>query len=170
MKMNEGQTVIIPVERPMAVTVFGVMNCVFGGMGLVCMPIALFRLAEASEKMGASAPFKTWSLVIRIGFSIWLLILGIGLLKMSKWARRGSVIYAWVRSIWMIAVVGSNFAALSGWVAVPEEAMPRFLGGLCGGILGLIYPILLLIFMQRVKVKEAFGGDRGVNSFSIGDC
>jgi hypothetical protein len=146
----------VPVEKPTSVTLFGVLNCVLGGMGLVYMPIALFGLAAAGKKMGVSAPFNTWSLVIRIGFSIWLLILGIGLLKMSKWARRSSVIYAWVRIIWMIVVVGSNIAALSGWMTVPKEAMPRFLGGVCGGILGLIYPILLLIFMQTAKVKQAF--------------
>jgi hypothetical protein len=140
----------------MSVTVFGVLNIVFGCIGLLCIPIALFVLAAAGEKMGVSLPFKTWFRVIGIGFSIWLLILGIGLLKMSRWARRGSVIYAWVRIIWMLIVVGSNFVALSGWMAVSGGTKPGFLGAVCGGILGLIYPILLLIFMQTNKVKQAF--------------
>jgi hypothetical protein len=153
---NQLQSPTQVVEKPTSVTVFGVLNIVFGFLGLLCIPIALLVLAVASKKMGVSLPFKIWSRVIGIGFSIWLLILGIGLLKMSKWARRGSVIYAWVRIIWILTVIGSNFAALSGWMVVSGGTKPEFLGGVCGGILGLIYPILLLIFMQTNKVKQAF--------------
>jgi hypothetical protein len=153
---NQLQSPTQVVEKPISVTVFGVLNIVFGCLGLLFIPIALFGLAAASKRMGVSASFKMWSVVVGIGFSIWLLILGIGLLKMSKWARCGSVIYAWVRIIWILIVVGSSFATLSGWMAVRGGAIPGFLGVVYGGILGLIYPVLLLIFMQTNKVKQAF--------------
>jgi hypothetical protein len=159
---NSPQVPVQPVEKPTSVTVFGILNIVFGGMGLICTPFSLLVGVPAmQETMQATAPYRMWTLAagfIGIGFSIWLLVLGIGLVTMKKWARGGSVIYACVMIVWIIVIASMNIAALSlKWINVPETGLPGFIGGTVGGMCGgLIYPILLLIFMQTAKVKQAF--------------
>jgi len=48
-----------------------------------------------------------------------------------------------------------------GWLNVPEAALPGYIGGMCCGLVGTIYPVLLLIFMQSAKVKQAFAATGG---------
>ncbi|MFA5239136.1 MAG: hypothetical protein WC476_05430 [Phycisphaerae bacterium] len=152
------------IEKPTSVTVFGILNCVFGGMGLLCTPFGMFVGAAAMQKtMQATAAYRIWMFVggfVGIGFSCWLLALGIGLLTFKKWARRGCVAYACTVIVWNFIGVGVNIASLAlHWITVPEASLPGFVGGTVGGMCGgLIYPILLLIFMQTDKVKRAFGG------------
>jgi hypothetical protein len=166
---NETQAPSPIIEKPTSVTVFGILNIVFGCMGLICTPFSLLLGVAAMQKtMETTTAYKMWTLVsgfIGIGFSVWLLVLGIGLVTMRRWARSGSVIYACVTILWSIIVVGMNIAALSlKWVIMPEAEMAGFVGGTVGGMCGgLIYPVLLLIFMQTEKVKRAFqGGNSGI--------
>jgi hypothetical protein len=162
-------------ERPTGVTVFGVLNIVFGGMGILCTPFSilgifvgdLIPMGESSIEIAAG--YKIYlmvSSVVGIGFSAWLLVLGIGLLKFKRWARRGSVIYSVIAIVWGIAGIGLGVLALSlGWMAAPQGQLPAMaggmVGGMCGGIISLIYPVLLLIFMQTAKVKQAFAAIEG---------
>jgi hypothetical protein len=168
MGQNEAQgPVILPpvvIEKPTSVTVFGVLNCVFGGMGLLCTPFSMIGIMMPNQAMEIAPPYKIFLLVSSVAgicFSAWLLSLGIGLLKFKGWARRGSIIYACIAIVWGIAGLILSFLAMSmGWMAAPEGQMAGMiggmLGGICGGIVGLIYPVLLLIFMHTSKVKEAF--------------
>lgn len=161
--------VILPpqiVDKPTSVTVFGILNCVFGGLALVCTPCSLFGIVMSDKlapgrTMEMTPAYKSFLLVssiLGIGFAAWLLALGIGLLTMKTWARRGSVIYSCIAIVWAIGGVALNIIALTlHWITVPQEGLPGFVGGICGGMCGgLIYPILLLIFMQTEKVKRAF--------------
>ena len=165
---NEGQ--VAPAQnivKPTSVTVFGVLNIVFGGLGLLCTPFnKAIVLVSIQKTMGVTAAYIAWNIfatIVGFGFSIWLLILGIGLLMMKRWARRGSVIYASANIVWAFVLMGINIAALSlGWVTMPDSQMAGFIGGTCGGVCGgLIYPILLLIFMLTPKVKQAFAAIGG---------
>lgn len=151
-----------PAKKPTSVTVFGVLNCVFGGLGLICTPFGLLvGVASMQETMEATNAYRIWIIaggIVGVGFSIWLLVLGIGLLMMKGWARRGCLAYAWIMIVWNIVGVVINIAALSlDWVSMPEANQAGFIGGTAGGFCGgLIYPILLLVFMQTDKVKQAF--------------
>jgi hypothetical protein len=175
---SEGQTqgpVILPpqvIEKPTSVTVFGILNCVFGGLAIICTPFSILGLFISDllpvtqqnrfEIEGGYKVFLVISSIAGICFAAWLLALGIGLLKLKSWARRGSVIYACIAIVWSIAsIILSVLATYLGWVAPPEGGEPAviggMIGGICGGIVGMIYPLLLLIFMKTNKVKQAFG-------------
>jgi hypothetical protein len=157
--------VILPplvVEKPTSIIVFGVLNCVLGGLALVCTPFSLaISLATLHKTMAATNKYIILNAaggVIGIGFSIWLLITGIGLLMMKRWARKGAVIYAVTNMIWSVITVGLNIAAVAlHWLIIPQDGLPSFVGGICGGLCGgFLYPVLLLIFMLTPKVKNAF--------------
>jgi hypothetical protein len=151
------------IEKPTSVTVFGILNCVFGALGLIGKPFGMFvEVTVVHKALQATAPYKAWTFIsgfVGIGFTIWLLVLGIGLLMMKRWARGGSVIYAWVVIFWNFLgmVISIAAAVYLKWLTVPEASMPRFIVGMfvsmCGG---LIYPTLLLNFMHTEKVKRAF--------------
>jgi hypothetical protein len=162
---NQTQVPVQTVEKPTAVMVFGILNIVFGGIGVLCMPFNLFWLVLPNRMIVMVPAYRVVLLVssiVGIGFSAWLLTLGIGLLKIRSWARRGSVIYACIVIVWCIAGFGINILALYlGWMSSPQGQLPAFIGGMCGGLIGLIYPILLLIFMQTAKVKQAFSAIGG---------
>jgi hypothetical protein len=162
---EQGQNpVILPpqvIEKPTSVTVFGVLNCVFGGLTLVCTPFGLLGLAIAHKTMETTSEYKIWAVagaIAGFGFAIWLLVSGIGLLMFKRWARKSSAAYAKVNILWALLAVFVNIFALSHqWINVPERGMPQAIGSIAGGLCGgLIYPILLLIFMQTAKVREAF--------------
>jgi hypothetical protein len=154
------------IMKPTSVTVFGVLNCVFGGLGIVCTPFSLLGLfigdilPMGQATMEMTPMYKAilvGSCVFGIAFSAWLLTLGIGLLKFKRWARRGSVVYAVIAITWSIAGFALNMVALKmGWIIIPEGGLPGYIGGMCGGMVSVIYPILLLIFMSSARVKNAF--------------
>jgi hypothetical protein len=149
------------VEKPTSVTVFGVLNIIFGGIGLLFSPISIVGLAMASGNADIAAGYKMFLLLMNLigfGFSIWLLTLGIGLLRMRGWARRGSVLYGWLGVLLSIAEAAVNVLALAlNWIAVSEGGVVEYIVGMCISLVGgLIYPILLLIFMQTAGVKQAF--------------
>ena len=149
-----------PVEKPAAVTVFGVINCVFGGIGVLSTPISIFRLILGSKIIEIVWGYKIClliSYIVGIGFSAWLLVLGTGLLKFKEWARRGSVIYSIIAIVWHIARSGLYLVALSlGWLTMAQGQLMAFVVGIFSLVGGLVYPVLLLIFMQTSKVKQAF--------------
>jgi hypothetical protein len=168
--MGQGPVILPPkvIEKPTSITVFGVLNCVFGGLGILCTPISIVGIMMPNPSMEIAPPYKIFLLVSSVAgicFSAWLLSLGIGLLKFKGWARRGSIIYACIAIVWGIVGLIIVLLAMSmGWMGAPEGmAEPQragmiggMVGGICGGIIGLLYPVLLLIFMLSAKVKEAF--------------
>jgi hypothetical protein len=147
-------------QRPAAVTVFGVLNIVFGSLGLICMPFGLFAAFGMSQIWDPSGIAVAWVILTHtIGFicTILLLTLGIELLRLKAWARRWTLGYGWFSVVWgILGSVVNLLLITSGEFGYAEEAIPGALGGTCGGLIGgLIYPILLIIFMQRPGVKDA---------------
>jgi hypothetical protein len=159
---SEPQVPVQPIGKPMSVMVFGVLNIIFGGIGLLWSPVSIFGLvisSGASEEI--TRGYEMFLLLMNLvgfGFSIWLLTLGIGLLIMKKWARRGSVLYGWLGILLSFTETAVNILArIFSWITVPEGGAAGYIVGNCICLVGgLIYPVLLLIFMQTARVKQAF--------------
>lgn len=168
--------------RPTAVTVFGILNLVFAGMGLfgLCCGIIPLLTMNSIQAMPNQPPnpvlelmkenqayfvFIVVTMVLGLVATLVLACGGYGLLKMRPWGRHLSIVYAVYTILagivglianwfWLFTPLMEQARQASG----PEQAgaIGGLVGGVCGGGIGLIYPVLLLIFMTRPNVVQAF--------------
>ena len=106
------------------------------------------------------------SLAIGLPLMILMIASSIGGLMLKPWARIGMLIYA-VGSI-VNGIGGAIFnilyvtplmlSALAPNDPARAGAMGGAIGGSCGGLIGLIFPICILIFYTRPNVINAFKG------------
>jgi tellurite resistance protein TehA-like permease len=162
-------------QRPTSVTVFGILNIVFAAIGVfgLIASIALFFLPANLNNpvikiMHENPAYATWLKVcIPLGLlsCAALLAAGIGLLRLKSWARTLSIAYAIYAIVFGILGTVVNFFFIVRPILEqarqqhgPEAAgaIGGAIGGSIGGCLGLIYPVLLLIFMLRPTVVAAF--------------
>lgn len=171
-------------NRPGLVTVFGVLNIVFGIMGLTCTPLgtaySLFYTEflpenipsmpqfEAMQELMNTHSFRLFLLVssaVGMVASGVLLAAGIGLLKMKPWARVCSIGYAIYAFCSMAVGFVVNYLLL--WKPMAEgmaEADGPFRAGMFGGMYGavagmcvsIVFPAALLICMFLPAVRNAF--------------
>ena len=160
-------------QRPTSVTVFGILNIAKAGFGMFSTIISIaLLLAQADSnnpfiKMLHENPaYAAWmELCIPLGLlsCTVLLAAGIGLLCLKSWARKLSIAYA-IYSICMRILGTAINATFLFQLLLKYQEHSRVAGlamfGLIGGCvvvcLGLIYPILLLVFMLRPNVVAAF--------------
>jgi hypothetical protein len=157
---------VAPPKRPTSVTVFGTINIVFGVLGLLCSPLGIIGLlipnpgGPMDMYPAGMKIFLLFSYAFGMFMSVILLVCGIGLLNLKRWARQTSFIYGWFAIIWgvlstviTLAVLGTSLSGAN------QEAMPAAIGGIvggaCGGLVGLIYPIFLVVYMRRPNVIAA---------------
>lgn len=163
-----GGTIAVPTALPAAsatavtpasVTVFGILNVVFGGFGLLCSPFGMAGMIMLGDIYDRSPGFKAWLLAsygVSFACAIWLLALGIGLLRLRRWARSGSIAYGWFSIAFGTVGLLVNVGMLAtDSLSLPPEAMPGFIGGTIGGLIGFIYPILLIVFMRKPAARDA---------------
>ncbi len=166
--------------RPTSATVFGILNLLFACLGLcgvVFGAISLFATQmipdmppnPAMELMKQNEPYYMFTIVMMaLGFvaTLALGLGGIGLLMMRSWGRTLSIGYA------VYTILAGIVGMIANWVwliqplleqadamaAGPEKAgaIGGAIGGGIGGCIGLIYPVLLLIFMMRPSLVQAF--------------
>jgi hypothetical protein len=153
---NNEQPITNAKVRSAAVTVFGVLNCVFGGIWLIfsILTFGLTIAERASIKIDPGAIHFYFFFLIIFGLSIFEITTGIGLLKMTRWARKWSVFFSYSDIVCCFIFFCLNLIAeRMQWTSVNEEDgfMDAF-----GLIISIIYPSLLLIFMKSEKVKQAF--------------
>ncbi len=151
--------------RPTSVTVLGILNIVFGSLNLLCTPIAIVGLMvpqpNSPFQMGPGMKIYTgFGVVLGLVCASVLLASGIGLLKQKNWARQTAYIYGWFAIIWgVIAIIINIFIFSPSLTGVSEEVAPAIIGGIvgsmCGGIIGLIYPIVLIIYLKKPHIVQA---------------
>jgi hypothetical protein len=169
----------LAMQRPTSVLVFGILNLVFGALGLcgAAWSLAMFMGPFAKEmakgnpvlqKMQSSPAFGVYSNVsagLGFVFTLVLLAAGVGLLRMRPWGRTASIAYAVYGIVASIVGAAVVFLFILGPMLQEAEKLPpaeraAVIGGVGGGVLGacfgMVYPILLLVFMFRENVVAAF--------------
>jgi len=161
--------------RPVPINVFGVLNILFacfGIFGLLWTAMLLFMSSDSNNPvikiMHENPGYATWmkiSFLLGIPSCAVLAASGIGLLYLKPWARLLSIIYGVYAIVFGIigTAVTANFVVLPMLHQAQEQKGPAAagaiggaIGGIVGGCFGLIYPVLLLIFMTRPKIAAAF--------------
>jgi hypothetical protein len=162
-------------QRPAAVSVFGILNVAIGGLG-VCgslWSIMIFFFGPASNNPVMKWMFQNadYLMLMKILLPIRLIIsgvligAGIGLLQLQSWARKFSIAYAIYAIVVVLIMLPVNFflyfrpmleqaKQLQGPEAI--ALMAGAVGGIVGSALGWIYPTLLWVFMTRPKVVAVF--------------
>jgi hypothetical protein len=135
-------------ERPIGISILAVAyillaifsllwsGIVFGVGGLTTLFGGLFG-AESVAALGASSG---WSGFVGIIAAIVQFVIAFGLLAMKKWA-------------WFLALIGVVITVIEGFIGV-------FSGGPFGfmcGILGLMIPVLILVYLLLSSTRQAFG-------------
>jgi hypothetical protein len=163
-------------QRPTSITVFGILNIVFAAFGFfaVLASVMLFAVTGTNsnnpviqliQDNPAYAAYLKFSIGLGLVVCAALLVAGIGLLKMKPWARMLSIIYGVFGIISVIINSIANYYFLVQPMLEkahneqgPEAAgvMGGAIGSMFGGCFGIIYPVLLLVFMNLPKVAAAF--------------
>jgi hypothetical protein len=140
-------------QRPMSVTIFGILNIGFGLLDLLVTLFSMFILPginAAGNPMLKQMHDSAWTRITMPldGIAaITLLAAGIGLLLCKNWARTISLIYSGYS---ILVCIGGGIATVS------TNAMGlMMIMSLLGTIVGLAYPVLLIIFMMRPNVIAA---------------
>lgn len=165
-------------SRPTSVVVFGILNLLFGVLGLcgaagtaamlMFMPQNPNVRNPVLELMANSPGYRLFNQISTgLGFivAIVLVVAGIGLLQTKSFGRTLSIgysIYALVAGV-VGLIVSFMFlmkplleqAQAAGGGPERAGAIGGMIGGMFGGCVSLIYPIVLLIFMYRRNVVEA---------------
>jgi hypothetical protein len=162
-------------QRPTSVTVFGIMNFVFAGFGVIGLiaSFALFTLSADSNNslirlIPVGPAYFVWlKICVPLGLlsCAVLLVDGIGLLGLKPWARVLAIAYAIYAIVFTVVALWINLTLMVQAISVqirPREelAVAGAIGGPVSGTVGvlfwLIYPIVLLVFMFLPKVVAAF--------------
>jgi len=163
----------MPTTRPRSATVFGILNIVFSACGVIGTITTVAALTTRSDnpalKMIQDQPvYMAWtkiSIPLSLVMMAMLLTSGIGLLRMKPWARKLSIGYGIVAIIaglcsmiltflYIVQPVLQEAAGKQGTEAA--QLRGQALGTVLGSCGSLIFPILLLIFMTRPKLVQAY--------------
>ena len=154
------------IKSPTAIWVLGTLGIVHGLFHLFRMSRTTYNTVIEMQKYPETTRWAIIFVLISTAFAacfwIWQIIVGWGLFKMKKWSRRWALIYAWIQLVLNIAITFySTIIIFTGLINPPQGRWPFWFIYMQMMLMALIYPILLLIFMQTKKVKQAFSAIGG---------
>lgn len=137
--------------------VLGILNIIFGTLGLICLPLSLMGVGIMGNEREFRALYNesqmTWmtlNIVFNIPLAIMELASGVGLASYREWGRKLSIAFATL-GIMLSIVYPVGMIMMESSSGSPDK-MIGFVLGSCGGM---IYPIILLVFMFQARVKTA---------------
>lgn len=163
-------------QRPTGVTVFGILSIVLGIFGLmgivfgvVFMVLSGFietgpnPVLDAMQGNRGYQVFSFVSMVLGAVFTTLLVVAGVGMLKMKPWSRKLSVVYSLYAIVSAIAGLIINVTLVFG-PALNEAApgpdrmglMFGMISTIVGSVIGVIYPVALLIYCWRRQTIATF--------------
>jgi hypothetical protein len=168
-------------ERPIAVTVIGVLGIIGGALGLLSAPLNILYMAtgfKAAGPMGEALwANDTYRLYMQANTPVSLVLCGlylaagIGLLRLRPWAWTltiGLLIFGMLSQILnaciMLPLMGTIFneamAATSMPTPAPDMSFMKPVIYVSGGfavVIGLAVMVLFLVLLTRPNVRRAFG-------------
>ena len=138
-------------ERPTGITVMFVAYLILGIISLIWSGLilgiggitALFGTLFGADNMASFGGASAWTGYVGILTAILQIVVAFGLAGMKKWA--------WVLAI--LAIGLSVFQGLAGMVS------GGFFVLICGSV-GLIIPIILLVYLLKPDTRSAFGFEK----------
>lgn len=161
-QIDDGPWPGLPPKQSVWPKVIGIISTIWGGLGLVCLPVNIFmalRMQVPQANNPVTFPdwymqFQTVGYVAGALFSTLLLAAGITLLQRKAVGRTLHLVYAIVSTAWLCLVTPILIVAFG-----QAKMDPRFQGMMtCVMILvmvlGLVYPVFLLVWFLRRKIRE----------------
>lgn len=168
-------------ERPLAISVFGVLNVALGALGglgnlaglaILHLPTkthAANLVVEVANRNPVYSVQLTWLHVISLLAACGLIAAGLGLLRVRPWGRWLSigcglldlavtVLAAAANAVYLLPAAGNALAQHTAGDPFTQEEIGRIMGGVVavfGNVVGIIYPIVLLAFMFLPSVAAA---------------
>jgi len=151
--------------RPKSITVFAILNFVFGGLGLL---YALFSIVVSMNLSitGGSAQTSAILLVsamLSIVVGTLAILSGIGLIKVASWGRGCTLAYGLVAMIGAFLYIGVMLAIHfpnGNNTQISDAKVMTCVWILIGGALRFLYALVLLLYLRSSKWKEAFAARR----------
>ena len=152
--------------RPAGIVALGVLSLIFGTLGLLVggVRVILFSLGKVTLPDGRSIFFdvppwlKLWTTADAL-LAFGLLVAGIGLLWMRRWARNLGM---GIAALQLLSSLGGITSILLSFNRITQQSGPNSMPALAGGIgavivqiLGMIFPLVLLIILARRNTAEA---------------
>ena len=107
-----------------------------------------------------TSPRNIFSLLSSLFIGIWLICLGIGLLRIKRWAQSGSIYCSWCQIIYVIIyyVIIVPWGDISAIYvnAVTEEQVGFVVVALGVTCISLMYPVLTIVFINGRNVIDYF--------------
>jgi len=156
-----------PERKPKWPIVIGVLSIVFGSLGLLCTPINMLQMQVGETAQTSRMIFPEWYLRVTLVESLFGLVLAgvlltAGILAVRrKPACRGFHLAYAVLTLVQLVIGGILYYRMVGEVDLsglkqPVQSAAR-MGLRIGGaamILGAIYPVFLLIWFSRTKIRD----------------
>lgn len=156
-----------PPRRPGWATAIGVISIILAGVGLICTPISL-AMEDLLPKLNPGAPTfdikdylpewygtcHTVMILVGLAMSVLLLVGGITVLRKHRSARALYLTWAGVQ---VVLTVISNVILLAymDLSSAPRTMRFAMIPGIVVGIpIGLAYPVFLLVWFNRAKIKQ----------------
>lgn len=159
-------------QRPASILVLGVLNLLFALLGLfgtLGSVMILLGMNEANPVYGIMQSSDAYRIFMYVSVPLGVLFIGVlalggvGLLMSKAWGRTATIVYAvyalvmgvvggLINSVFLVGPLLEQASHSQGPAAM--GAAGGAIGGLTGSCFGLIYPIVLLVFMFRKNVVE----------------
>ena len=135
-------------NRPAGITMLVILYFILGGLSLLWSGLvfgvggltSLFGGLFGAEQIATAGGTTAWSGFLGLLTAVVQIVVAFGLLGMLKWA-------------WYLAVIGAGLNIIQGLLVI-------FGGGLWGfmcGAIGLIIPVIILVYLLRPAIRSAFG-------------
>ena len=166
-------------ERPVSVTLFGILNIgigllglggallstLFEGLGAAAASPSVNSISAFMDTLNHNPVYILWNRItvpLNAAAGLLLVAAGVGLLLLKNWARLASIGYGIYKIVFAILNVPVLGLALRQILArtMEEAGTPLIviltLIGLVATVLTLVYPVLLIYFLTRPRAVLAF--------------